>query len=31
MHGGLKAVPKINVQQLAAISVQHEIAWMPVP
>lgn len=31
VHGGLKAVAKVDVQQLAAVSVQHEVAWMPVP
>ena len=31
VHGGLKAVAKIDVQQLATVSVQHEVAWMPVP
>ena len=31
MHGGLKAVPKIDVQQLAAVSVQHEVAGVPIP
>ena len=31
MHGGLEAVPKVDVQQLAAVSVKHEVAGVPVP
>mmetsp|Transcript_13522 Transcript_13522/g.28909 ORF Transcript_13522/g.28909 Transcript_13522/m.28909 type:complete len:454 (-) Transcript_13522:2570-3931(-) len=31
VHGRLKAVPKVNVQQLATIPVEHEVGGVPVP
>lgn len=30
IHGGLKAVAKVDVQQLAAVAVQHQVAGVPV-
>ena len=31
VHGRLEAVAKVNVQQLAAVAVQHEVAGVAVP
>ena len=31
VHAGLEAVPKVNVQQLPAVPVQHEVGRVPVP
>ena len=30
MHGRLKAVAKVDVQQLAAVAIQHQVAGVPV-
>lgn len=30
VHGGLEAVAKVNMQQLAAVAIQHQVAGMPV-
>lgn len=31
VHAGLKAVPKVDVQQLPAVAVQHQVGGVAVP